>query len=66
MQSLMLYIASHMWINNFVLFFVGLVSRHKWLEGGVFFKEEIPKSENGKILRRVLKHEALKQLKSKM
>jgi acyl-coenzyme A synthetase/AMP-(fatty) acid ligase len=31
------------------------LSRHKWLDGGVEFVEEIPKSTSGKILRRVLK-----------
>jgi len=30
-------------------------SKHKWIEGGVRFVDEIPKSPTGKILRRVLK-----------
>ncbi|TFK91586.1 phenylacetyl-CoA ligase [Polyporus arcularius HHB13444] len=32
----------------------GLVSRYKWLDGGIEFVELIPKSPSGKILRRVL------------
>ena len=30
-------------------------SRHKWLQGGVEFIDEIPKSPSGKILRRMLR-----------
>ena len=32
-----------------------MVTRVKWIDGGVEFVEEIPKSASGKILRRVLK-----------
>jgi 4-coumarate--CoA ligase len=31
------------------------LSRHKWLDGGIEFVDEIPKSTSGKILRRLLK-----------
>ena len=30
-------------------------SRHKWLQGGVEFIDEVPKSPSGKILRRMLR-----------
>lgn len=36
------------------------VAHYKRLKGGVFFIDEIPKSASGKILRRVLKEQALK------
>ena len=34
------------------------LARYKWLEGGVRFVEAIPKSANGKILKRILRDEA--------
>jgi 4-coumarate--CoA ligase len=37
------------------------IASHKKLRGGVFFVDEIPKSASGKILRRVLKAEAMKE-----
>ncbi len=37
------------------------VSNHKRLRGGVRFVQEIPKSASGKILRRMLKDQALKE-----
>ncbi|KAJ9605985.1 hypothetical protein H2200_009834 [Cladophialophora chaetospira] len=37
------------------------LSRHKWLDGGIEFVGEIPKSTSGKILRRVLKDKAVKE-----
>lgn len=33
----------------------GRTARYKWLQGGVVFVEQIPKSPSGKILRRVMK-----------
>lgn len=33
----------------------GRVARHKWLEGGVRFVDEVPKSPSGKILRKVVR-----------
>jgi 4-coumarate--CoA ligase len=36
------------------------VSRPKWIDGGVEFINEIPKSPSGKILRRVLKNQLKK------
>jgi len=37
------------------------VAGHKKLRGGVYFIDEVPKSTSGKILRRVLKDQALKE-----
>jgi acyl-CoA synthetase (AMP-forming)/AMP-acid ligase II len=37
------------------------VAGHKRLRGGIFFIDEIPKSASGKILRRVLKEQALQE-----
>lgn len=37
------------------------VANHKRLRGGVRFIKEVPKSASGKILRRLLKEEALKE-----
>ncbi len=46
------------------------LAKFKWLEGGVRFREAIPKSANGKILKRILrdeaKAEANKESKSKL
>jgi 4-coumarate--CoA ligase len=39
----------------------GKVANHKKLRGGVYFIKEVPKSVSGKILRRVLKEQALKE-----
>jgi len=41
------------------------VARHKFLRGGVIVVEVIPKSASGKILRRHLKNQALKELGGK-
>ena len=38
------------------------VANHKQLRGGIRMVDEVPKSASGKILRRVLKAEALKAL----
>jgi len=43
------------WLN-------GRVANHKKLRGGVKFVESVPKSASGKILRRVLKEEAKKEM----
>jgi 4-coumarate--CoA ligase len=37
------------------------VASHKKLRGGIYFIDEVPKSTSGKILRRVLKDQALKE-----
>jgi acyl-coenzyme A synthetase/AMP-(fatty) acid ligase len=42
------------------------VAQHKRLRGGVVFVQEIPKSASGKILRRLLKEEALKDPRDPM
>lgn len=47
-------------------FIAGTVARHKWLDGGVEFLQQVPKSENGKILRRLLKSDYLKKTKSRL
>lgn len=40
-------------------------AKHKWLRGGVIIVDEIPKSQAGKILRRVLKEQAKKEVETK-
>jgi 4-coumarate--CoA ligase len=40
------------------------LARYKWLEGAVRFVEVIPKSANGKILKRILKEEAKNEMAS--
>jgi 4-coumarate--CoA ligase len=40
------------------------VSPHKRIKGGVVFVEHIPKSASGKILRRILRHEARKEFEN--
>lgn len=40
------------------------VASHKKLRGGIHFIDEIPKGTSGKILRRVLKEKALKELEA--
>jgi len=42
----------------------GKVAGHKRLRGGIFFIDEVPKGASGKILRRVLKDQALKEAKA--
>ena len=37
------------------------VANHKKLRGGIYFIDEVPKSVSGKILRRVLKEQALEE-----
>ncbi|KAK9871403.1 hypothetical protein WA026_011656 [Henosepilachna vigintioctopunctata] len=50
-------------LQNFVK---GKVSPQKQLRGGVKFLKEIPRNPSGKILRRVLKKIAIKDIKSKL
>lgn len=40
------------------------LARYKWLEGGVKFIDAIPKSANGKILKRILRDEAKSETRS--
>ncbi|KAM5353379.1 hypothetical protein ACJ41O_000029 [Fusarium nematophilum] len=40
------------------LFIKGRMAKYKWLRGGIFFVESIPKSPSGKILRRLLRNQA--------
>jgi len=40
------------------------LARYKWLEGGVRFVEVVPKSANGKILKRILREEAKREAAS--
>ena len=42
-------------------FLAGKVAPHKRLEGGVYFINELPKTASGKICKRKLKAEALKE-----
>ncbi|KAJ9653553.1 hypothetical protein H2198_007273 [Neophaeococcomyces mojaviensis] len=44
-------------IQNFV---AGKVAKHKWLEGGVKFVDEVPKLASGKIMRKFMKDMAKK------
>lgn len=37
-------------------------TRHKWITGGVAFVDEIPKNPSGKILRKVLRERAAKEV----
>ena len=39
----------------------GKVAKHKWIRGGIRFVEAIPKSQSGKILRRILQKEILEE-----
>ncbi|KAK5096542.1 hypothetical protein LTR70_001716 [Exophiala xenobiotica] len=39
-------------------FVAGKVAKHKWLEGGVKFVDEVPKLPSGKIMRKVMKDTA--------
>lgn len=41
-------------------FVAGKVAKHKWLEGGVKFVDEVPKLPSGKIMRKVMKDTAKK------
>ena len=41
----------------------GKTTRAKWIDGGIEFLDEIPKSASGKILRRVLKEGEKRKLK---
>ncbi|KAL3475811.1 hypothetical protein BJX99DRAFT_228993 [Aspergillus californicus] len=47
--------------SNIAKWLEGKVAHHKRLRGGVRFVEEIPKSASGKILRRLLKKQALEE-----
>ena len=38
----------------------GRTTKYKWLQGGIVFVDEIPKSPSGKILRRILKEGSVK------
>ena len=40
------------------------LAKFKWLEGGVRFVDAIPKSANGKILKRILRDEAKAEAKT--
>jgi 4-coumarate--CoA ligase len=47
--------------NEIATWLHGKVAGHKKLRGGIFFIDEVPKGASGKILRRVLKDQALKE-----
>ena len=42
------------------------LARYKWLEGGVRFVDEIPKSATGKMLKRVLRERVKKETAAKL
>jgi len=44
----------------------GRVATHKWLGGGVFFQDEVPKSVSGKMLRKELRLKASQALQAKL
>lgn len=44
--------------------FKGQVIKYKWLEGGVKFIDSMPKTGSGKILKRVLRDQARKELEA--
>jgi len=41
------------------------LTRYKWLDGGVKFVDAIPKNASGKILKRILREQAKKEMRSK-
>ena len=49
-----------------VEFAAGQLARYKRLEGGVKFVDSIPKTASGKILKRVLRDEAAKEVTAKL
>lgn len=40
--------------DEVIKYIQGKLSKHKWLEGGVIFMDELPRNPSGKILRRKL------------
>ncbi|CAI2172452.1 4263_t:CDS:10 [Funneliformis geosporum] len=48
------------------LFVSQRVSNHKWLRGGIYFTDQIPKSPSGKILRRLLRDRVKNKFISKL
>lgn len=44
----------------------GRTARYKWLQGGIVFVEQIPKSPSGKILRRVMKEGKIRGFEVKL
>ena len=44
-------------------FITAHLAKHKQLRGGIIRIDQIPKSPSGKILRRILRQEALKEFK---
>ena len=42
------------------------LTKYKWLEGGVKFVDVIPKNLSGKILKRVLRERAEKEMEAKL
>ena len=57
--------AAHV-IPNVVWFLIEKVAYFKQLRGGIEFREEVPKSASGKILRRILKDEYRERTKAKL
>lgn len=42
------------------------LAKYKWLEGGVKFVDSIPKTPSGKILKRILREQAKKEIGAKI
>ena len=58
--------SQHVTEQDIQKFVAGKVAKHKWLEGGVKFVDEVPKLPSGKIMRKVMKDTAKKDAEEMM